>query len=184
MNDPVLDVRPFESQTDYEEMIEYFHSADDALLAVMGVDRNRLPTRATWLARLLPDLARAASQKQTYYLSWRLDGIPVGHSSANQISYGHQAFVHLHLWHAAQRRGGMGQRFFDRSLRLFVSNLCLERVICEPHAANPAPNRVLQRAGFQLVRRYRTIPGLINLEQDVNRWEFEVRDACRAESAH
>ncbi len=183
MDDVVLAVRPFESHADYEQMIEYFHSADDGLLAVMGVDRHRLPTRAAWLARLLPDLARPASQKQTYYLSWRLDDVPVGHSNANQISYGQQAFVHLHLWDASQRHGGMGQKFFDRSLRLFISGLDLQRVVCEPHAANPAPNRLLQRAGFHFVRRYRSTPGLINLEQDVNRWEFDVGDAYRARLA-
>ena len=182
MNDLMLDVRPFESQGDYEQVIEYFHSANEALLAVMGVDRRRLPAREAWLERLLPDLGRPASHKQTYYLSWRANDVPVGHSNVNQISFGQQAFVHMHLWRASQRRGGMGQKFFDRSLRLFISELSLEHVICEPHAHNPAPNRVLQRAGFRLVRHYRTTPGLINLEQDVNRWELEVGQGHRSGS--
>jgi RimJ/RimL family protein N-acetyltransferase len=183
VGDLTLDVRPFDSPADYERMIEYFHSANEALLAVMGVDRRRLPAREAWLERLLPDLERPASHKQTYYLSWRANDVPVGHSNVNQISFGQQAFVHMHLWRASQRRGGMGQKFFDRSLRLFISALSLERVICEPHAQNTAPNRVLQRAGFRLVRCYRTTPGLINSEQDVNRWELDVGSAHRAGSA-
>jgi RimJ/RimL family protein N-acetyltransferase len=182
VSDLMLQVRPFESQADYEQMIEYFHSADDELLALMGVDPRRLPTREAWLARLLPELVRPVAQKQSYYLSWRVNDVPVGHSNANQIDYGQQAFVHLHLWDAAQRRSGMGQKFFDCSLRRFISELRLERVVCEPHAGNPAPNRVLRRAGFHLARRYRTTPGLINLEQEVNRWELEVGDAHRTGS--
>jgi RimJ/RimL family protein N-acetyltransferase len=174
VTEPILEVRPFESQADYERVTEYFHSADDALLALMGVDRGRLPTKEAWLARLLPDLARPLSQKQTYYVGWWLDGVPIGHSNANQISYREQAFVHLHLWRAPQRRAGLGQKFFERSLRFFIAQLDLKRVICEPYAENPAPNSVLARAGFHLARRYRTTPGSINLEQDVNRWELEV----------
>lgn len=179
MKDSVLEVRPFESQNEYERMIEYFHSADDVLLARMGVDRARLPTPAAWLARLLPDLSRAPPEKQTYYVGWWLNGLLIGHSNANQIRFGEQAFVHLHLWQAALRRAGLGEKFFQRSLRFFIAGLALRRVICEPRAENPAPNAVLRRMGFSLVRRYRTTPGLINVEQEVNRWELEVSRAYR-----
>lgn len=174
MGDLILDVQPFASESDYDRMIDYFRLADESQLRAMGVDRHRIPAREEWLARLLPDLERPAPQKQTYYLIWRRDGMPVGHSSANQIVYQEQAFVHLHLWCASQRRGGMGQRFFELSLRMFISQLRLRRVISEPYAENRAPNRVLEHAGFRLARRYRTTPGLINFEQEVNRWELDV----------
>jgi RimJ/RimL family protein N-acetyltransferase len=167
-------VQPFVAESDYERMIDYFHGADESLLRAMGVDRPKMPTREVWLARLLPDLLRPAPQKQTYYLSWLREGAPVGHSNANQIVYGEQAFVHLHLWHPQHRQGGMGQQLFRHSLSMFIAHLVLRRVICEPYAENPAPNRVLENAGFRLVRRYRTTPGLINFEQEVNRWELEV----------
>jgi ribosomal-protein-alanine N-acetyltransferase len=173
----VLEVRPFATPRDYERMIEYFHGADDALLALMGVDRRRLPAAEAWLARLLPDLALPPDKKQTYYLGWWLDGVPVGHSNVNQIRFAEQAHIHLHLWHAPKRRSGFGQRFFERSLSCCVSQFQLRCVICEPRAENPAPNAVLTRAGFQWIRRYRTVPGLINTEQDVNRWELQVGGA-------
>lgn len=174
MGDVILDVRPFASESDYEQMIDYFRSADELFLRAMGVDRCRIPTRERWLALLLPDLERPNPQKQTYYLSWLFEGLPIGHSNANQIVYGEQAFVHLHLWRVERRRSGLGQQLFERSLQMFISQLRLRRVICEPYTENPAPNRVLSNAGFRLARRYRTTPGLVNIEQDVNRWELEV----------
>jgi hypothetical protein len=42
----------------------------------------------------------------------------------------------------------------------------------EPSAGNSAPNRVLEKLGFAFIRRYRTTPGVIAYEQDVNRYEL------------
>lgn len=170
----ILEVQPFETENDYQQMIDYFRGADDLSLRAMGVDRSKILPRERWLERLLPDLKRPEPQKHTYYLSWRFEGVPIGHSNVNQIVYGAQAFVHLHLWDAARRRNGWGSSLFQRSLQVFISQLRLRRVICEPYAANPAPSRVLATAGFQLIRRYRTTPGIMNFEQDVDRWELEV----------
>jgi hypothetical protein len=50
---------------------------------------------------------------------------------------------------------------------------------CEPYADNPAPNRVLVKTGFRFIARYRTTPGVINFEQEVNRY---VIDAQMSES--
>ena len=35
-----------------------------------------------------------------------------------------------------------------------------------------APNRVLEKAGFEFVKTDRTVPGPINFEQDVNCWHM------------
>ena len=37
---------------------------------------------------------------------------------------------------------------------------------------NPAPNKTLARVGFEFVKEYVTVPGSINFEQPVNRWEM------------
>jgi RimJ/RimL family protein N-acetyltransferase len=92
----------------------------------------------------------------------------------NRLQYGRQAFVHLHLWPAVRRREGLGFMFFQMSIAQYVSRLKLHSIFCEPYAANPAPNRVLQKAGFRFVRTYRTTPGALNFEQDVNRWELDA----------
>jgi RimJ/RimL family protein N-acetyltransferase len=47
-----------------------------------------------------------------------------------------------------------------------------KRLYCEPYANNVAPNRVLEKAGFEFVKTDRTVPGPINFEQDVNCWHM------------
>ncbi len=176
------EVRPFDSPADYERMIDYFHGADDEALALMGVDRARLPTRADWLERLLPDLARPFPEKLTYYLAWCSGSDVVGHSNANQIAFGVRAQIHLHLWTPERRRSGLGLACFTESIRRFARDLSLRQIICEPYAANPGPNRLLERAGFRFVRRYRTTPGPLNFEQEVNRWELACALATRVDA--
>jgi [ribosomal protein S5]-alanine N-acetyltransferase len=122
----------------------------------------------------MADFAKPLAERQSFYVCWHLDGAPVGHSNVNRLQYGHQAFVHLHLWQAVRRREGLGLMLFRMSIEQYVSRLRLQFIFCEPYAANPAPNRVLQKAGFRFVRTYRTTPGPLNFEQDVNRWELDT----------
>ena len=168
-----LQVAPFSSPADYERVLDYFLGADEPYLRAMGVDPSKLPQRAAWLERLLADLTRPDVDKQTFYLGWDYQGSRVGHSNVNPLIYGDHAYVHLHLWDPALRRAGLGTEFFHRSIEVFFRRFALRRLYCEPYAENPAPNRVLTKAGFRLVKRYRTIPGLINAEQDVNRYVME-----------
>jgi hypothetical protein len=60
-----------------------------------------------------------------------------------------------------------------RSIEVFLRRFALAQLYCEPYAGNPAPNQVLAKVGFRFVRRYRTTPGLINSEQEVNRYVLE-----------
>ena len=91
----------------------------------------------------------------------------------NQLLYGERAFVHLHLWDAGARRAGLGTALLRRSVPVFFQRFALQSLYGEPYAANPAPNRVLTRVGFRFLERYRTTPGLINFEQQVNRYVIE-----------
>ena len=178
-----LQVTPFESAADYRSMLDYFLGADERFLRGMGVDPDKLPQRDAWLARLLPDLTRPDSHKQTFYLGWDYDGNRVGHCNLNPLAYGAQAHLHLHLWDAGARRAGLGTEFLRRSIDVFFQRFALHRLYCEPYAENPAPNRVLSKAGFRLLERHRTIPGLINFEQEVNRYVLE-RGAGAAAAVH
>jgi RimJ/RimL family protein N-acetyltransferase len=168
-----VEVTPFASAADLEQMLDYFLGADEPYLRGMGVDPARLPARATWLERLLPDLSLPDTHKQTFYLGWDYDGARIGHSNVNKLLYGAEAYVHLHLWVPTARRAGLGLEFFRRSVQVYFQRFALRRLYCEPYADNPAPNRVLPKVGFRLEKRYRTTPGLINFEQDVNRYVMD-----------
>jgi RimJ/RimL family protein N-acetyltransferase len=168
-----LQVTPFASAADYLGMVEYFLSAPEPFLRGMGVDPHKLPARAAWLERLLPDLTRPDRQKRTFYLGWDRDGVRVGHCNVNPLLYGEHAGVHLHLWDARAHGAGLGTELLRRSIRVFFQRFELRSLYCEPFAENPAPNRVVTKVGFRLLKRYRTSPGLINFEQDVNRYVID-----------
>ena len=87
-----------------------------------------------------------------------------------------EAFIHLHLWKSQLRRAGLGTEFVRRSAAFYFERFNLQKLVCEPWAENPAPNRVLEKLGFAFVRRYRTIPGVIAFEQEVNRYELRRPD--------
>jgi RimJ/RimL family protein N-acetyltransferase len=160
-------------------MVDYFVGAEPEFLRGMGVDPARLPAREAWLAAALADQRRPAAQRERVYLAWLVDGELVGHSSASHLEPGVQAHVHRHLWRPGLRRAGAGSELFARSIDHYFERLELARVVCEPYAANPGPNRTLARLGFRLVRRYRCVPTNIAFEQEVARHEI-TREEWRA----
>ena len=171
-----IEVRPFSSRQEYELMLDYFYKADDPFLRGMGVDRLKLPERNKWLDALLADHEKPDGERDRFYLVWMFRGTPVGHSSINNIVLGTEAFIHLHLWKSQLRRAGLGTEFVRRSAAFYFERFNLQKLVCEPWAENPAPNRVLEKLGFAFVRRYRTIPGVIAFEQEVNRYELRRPD--------
>lgn len=171
-HDPLIEVRPFEDESEYAAMVDYFLGGGDDFLRGMGVDPERVPDRDGWLASVLRDHTQPDERKERLYLAWLLDGEQVGHSSASHIRPGRSCHVHLHLWRPGLRRAGLGSELFRRSIDLYFDRLGLERVICEPAAHNPGPNRTAARLGFRLVRTYRGVPTDIAFEQDVSRWEL------------
>ncbi len=168
-----IDVKPFTCRAEYEGVLDYFFQADEVFLRAMGVDPAKLPRRDAWLDRLLADLGREDREKETYYLAWSNDGAPVGHSNVNKIIYGKEAYMHLHIWDRRFRKSGLGTAFLRESTNTFIQKFELKNLYCEPYAENPAPNRVLSKLGFRLIKRYRTVPGIINFEQEVNRYVID-----------
>jgi len=167
-----IEVRPFESAGEYERMIDYFLGGDAEFLRGMGVDLAKLPARDFWLRASLADHERGDDAKERLYVAWLRGGELVGHSSLSHIEPGEQGHIHLHLWRPELRRSGLGLELFTRSMDLYFERFDLRRIVCEPYAENPAPNRVLSKLGFRLLRRYRVAPTSIAFEQDVNRYEL------------
>jgi [ribosomal protein S5]-alanine N-acetyltransferase len=140
--------------------------------------RLKLPERNKWLDALLADHDKPDGERDRFYLVWIFRGQRVGHSSINNIIPGIKANIHLHLWKSRLRRAGLGTEFVRRSAAFYFERFNLQKLVCEPSAENPAPNRVLEKLGFAFVRRYRTIPGVIAFEQDVNRYELRRPNRC------
>ena len=80
--------------------------------------------------------------------------------------------MHLHIWENGARKKGMGTALVKLGLPFFFKNLKLKKIYCEPYALNPAPNKVLEKAGFEFLKTYITTPGFLNFEQAVNLWQF------------
>ena len=83
---------------DIEPIVRYFTSASSVFLASMGVDINKVPDKHTWIKLLNEELNKTYEEKELYYIVWLVDDQPVGHSNINNIQYGKEAFMHLHLW--------------------------------------------------------------------------------------
>jgi RimJ/RimL family protein N-acetyltransferase len=159
---------------DFEQITDYFLNASPSFLKGMGVDPSKLPPREKWIDGFLADSEKPDAEKDRIYLIWTFEGRAVGHASVNKISFGKEAFIHLHLWKPELRKAGLGTEFFRRSVEYFSERLDLERMFCEPFAENPAPNKVLPKIGFRFVKKYETIPGQINFKQEVNQYELTI----------
>src|SRR5579863_3473716 len=156
-----------------EIRINYFHDASDEHLLMLGVDRALLPSRQAWLEIYEADYARPIREREHYTLAWELDGRVVGFSSSDQIAYGEQAFMHLHIIDSLDRRAGLGTDLVKLSAAAYFRALDLRRLYCQPNAFNVAPNRTLQRAGFRYLFTRQLQPSPINLHQPVTRWVLD-----------
>lgn len=171
MPEHTLSARPMEPG-DLENIANYWISADEAFLQGMGADIRKIPSREDWLSMLGEQLTQGFEEKRSYCTIWELDGQPIGHCNVNKIVYGGEAYMHLHVWNADARLKGFGTAMVKLSLPYFFNDLQLKCLYCEPYALNPAPNKTLEKVGFRLVKEYVTIPGYLNFEQPVKRWEL------------
>jgi RimJ/RimL family protein N-acetyltransferase len=153
--------------------IDYFHDSSDDHLRMLGVDRRLLPSRSAWREFYEADFARPVQDRDSYLLAWEVDTQIVGFSSTDQISFGEQAFMHLHILETHHRRSGMGTQFVRQSAAMYFQVLELQRLYCQPNAFNVAPNRTCQRAGFRYVFTKELRPSPINFLQPVTRWVLD-----------
>jgi RimJ/RimL family protein N-acetyltransferase len=165
-------VRPLEPD-EVDVRIDYFHDASDDYLLHLGVDRALLPSRDAWRAYYAADFAKPLAERDTYNLAWELDGRIVGFSSVDNIAFGEEAFMHLHIVEESRRRSGLGTEFVHLSVAEYFRALDLKRLFCQPNAFNVAPNRTLQRVGFRYVFTKEMQPSAINFPQPITRWVIE-----------
>lgn len=164
-----LSVRPIQIE-DLESLVNYWMNSSDEHMKGMGVDLSKLPKKSELTSMLGSQLHTPLEQKKSYALIWLLDNKPVGHCNVNQIEYGKQAYMHLHLWQNNSRKKGLGSQFVKLSIPLFFKDLNLQQLLCEPYALNPAPNKTLKKIGFTFIKEHICVPGYLNFEQPVKRW--------------
>jgi len=158
--------------TDVPLLADYWTKSDPAFMQSMGVDLEKIPPRDELIEMLSKQIGQPYPVKPSYAIIWLIDGKPSGHSNINKISFGEEAYMHLHLWNNLERKKGMGSELLRMTLPKYFDNFKLRKLFCEPYALNDAPNHTLRKIGFDFVKRYRTIPGYLNFEQEVNRWEL------------
>lgn len=169
MSEPILSVREIEYR-DIESIAEYWLNASPEFLAGMGVDLDKMPGKDHWISMLSQQIEQSYPEKKGYCIIWEIDGQAVGHCNVNPIAFGEKANMHLHLWTAKVRQKGTGTALIRMTLPYFFNKLQLQNLYCEPYALNPAPNKALEKAGFEFVKQHRTIPGSLSSEQWANLW--------------
>lgn len=170
-----LTVRELQPE-DIDSIVAYWTKSDDQHLQAMGVDLNKKMDENRIRSVLQDQLSKDYQDKMTYTIIWCQDGIAIGHCNINEIKYGEEAFMHLHLWGKGSRKRGAGTEFVKLSIPYFLKNFKLRTLYCEPNADNPAPNKTLPKAGFRFVKKYRTIPSIICAEQEVNQYKISAED--------
>jgi len=169
----MLNTREIELK-DIPHIAAYWNDASDEYLLGMGADPAKMPAAKYWEEALSKQVKQSYEEKKAYAIIWEIDGKAVGHCNLNMIEFGKQAHMHLHFWTADNRRKGMGQELLKKSIPYFFKNMQLQVLYCEPYALNPAPNKTLPKVGFEFVKNYRTTPGSINLEQEVNKYKMTI----------
>ena len=166
-----LSVREIQKE-DITSIINYCLNSGSDFLKSMGVDLSKMPAKEQWKQMLNEQLNQSYEEKKSYCIIWLLNDEPVGHSNINRIVFGEEAYMHLHIWKPGNRTKGMGVQFVKMTLSFFFENMQLKKICCEPYALNPAPNKTMEKTGFEFVKEYITVPGFINFEQPVKHWEL------------
>lgn len=169
MNNVNISIRK-QTLEDISSIIDYFLNSDKEHLLKMGVDVSKLHKRNYWIKLLEENYQQEDHNKCIYYLIWLLDNNAIGHCNINKIKPHEEAYMHLHLWQNENRQKGLGIEFLKLTIPIFFQIFDLKKLYCEPYALNPAPNRILEKFGFEFLKSYETTPGIFNFKQPVNKW--------------
>ena len=166
-----LSVRPLATE-DFDGFIAYFTRASKADAERMGMAIERVPSATKLRSQLAAMIATPVDRLRSFVLAWCVDSETIGHSSLKDIVFGDCGSIHLHMWRADLRGKGYGPRLFCLSALDFYDRFNLKRMICEPKADNPMPNRLLQRLGFPLVSTRVGAGSELSVICELNRYEI------------
>lgn len=146
----MLSIRPMQI-ADTHHIARYFCENSPDFYSRLGINPAKVPGYAPYQAALSALVGVPAEKAKAFYAIWLIDGEPVGHSSLKDIVYGKFGSQHLHMWKEVVRGKGSGGKLFCLSTLDFYERFRCQKIICEPSAKNPLPNRMLQKVGFPLL---------------------------------
>jgi RimJ/RimL family protein N-acetyltransferase len=155
----------------------YWSSLTPADLTRMSIIAEKLPTPAEFQARLAKLIPIPLIERQADPLIWLIDNKPVGFTNLNNIQRPGQGDIHLHMIDAGMRGKGYGQKLFMMSVNEYFKRHGLRKIICQPSAKNPAPNKLMAALKMPILKTYTTIPSVLTFEHEVNRYEFQPSNA-------
>jgi RimJ/RimL family protein N-acetyltransferase len=169
-----LTVRPLATE-DLDGYVAYFTRPSKADAERMGLAIDRVPSATRLRSDLEAMIAAPLGRFRSFVLAWCVDGKAIGHSSLKEIVPGEFGSIHLHMWRADLRGKGYGSRLFCLSALDFYERFSLKRMVCEPKADNPMPNRMLKKIGFPLVLTHVAASSELSVVCELNRYEI-LRD--------
>jgi RimJ/RimL family protein N-acetyltransferase len=166
-----LQVRDLE-QEDVPLVNDYWAALTPSDHDRMSMNPDAIPMPYIDLAAHLGNAGLPCEARGYDILVWALNGRAAGMSTLRNIRFGKYGEIHLHLFQPELRGRGYGRRFLAMAVRECFRRFKLQIIVCEPSSANPGPNRLLQRLGLAVARTYRTVPGPLSREHEVNRYEI------------
>jgi RimJ/RimL family protein N-acetyltransferase len=145
-----LSVRPLAAD-DFDGFINYWLRLSEVEIGRLGVAIDRVPSAARIRSDLEAMVIARDDEVRSFVLAWCINGEAIGHSSLKDIVPGDSGSIHLHMWRPDLRGKGHGPHLFCLAAVDFYERFKLRRIICEPKADNPPPNRLLQGIGFPLI---------------------------------
>jgi RimJ/RimL family protein N-acetyltransferase len=112
----------------------------------LGVANDRLPSAARMRSDLEAMFVASDNGMRSFVLAWCINGEAIGHSSLKDMVPADFGSMHLHMWRADLRGKGHGRHLFCLAAVDFYERFKLKRIVCEPKADNPPPNRPELRA--------------------------------------
>ncbi len=168
-----LTVREVE-KNDIQHIVGYWNNSTTEELLAMGIDVNNIEPLKNLGGRLEKQLELSNEDKAAFVLVAMLDEKPVGHCYVNNLIFGKEAFMHLHIWQSTTHKKGIGSEMVRQSIPHFFEKLKLQTLFCEPAAMNPGPNKTLEKIGFKFIKKHITIPAGWTFQLEVNRWEMTL----------
>jgi RimJ/RimL family protein N-acetyltransferase len=157
---------------DIKHIVHYWLHSSAEHLHLMGVDLQKIPHEDALTAMLEEQISTPDHLKRSLAMILLVNGHPCGHCNVDQIQFGHEANMHLHLWSSAHRGQGLGASMVRLALPHFFERLQVHTIWSQPYALNPAPHKTLEAVGFEAVGRITTVPGSLNFEQEVIRYRM------------